>query len=147
MVKRIKGEMLEDLTGVQFHAPALVAQLLRKYACREVYVDVWIVEEQRSDEQRTFLFGVLYEMIREHHLNTTGQLISHEHLHLWMCDKVWGLEVRMVKIDGREYYDIDEPDPDSWSKEVYSNRIEQITAFWAEKGMDIPDSKFIKSIN
>lgn len=57
---------------------------------------------KRTDPQRA-LFWIWMRAIREHLMNSTGQLWSEQELHDWFCDKFLPSKVIEVKGEARRY--------------------------------------------
>ncbi len=135
------GKMREDLTGIDFTFPKAMQRISSVFVGSDLLIKFKVLRYSRSDAQNRWLWGVAYPTIAGWHKETQGERITADEIHAITCSVILGRRLIIKEKDGVEYAFFEGKTSSQLNTKEFTELMEQLQQFWAEKGCYIADPK------
>lgn len=96
---------------------------------------------QRSHAQNRWLWGVAYTTIIAWYKETQGESISKDAIHAHTLHNIVGHRLTATEVLGKEVVFVEGKSTSQLTTKEFSDMVERLQQFWAEKGCDIPSPR------
>lgn len=139
----VKGKLTDNADGIVFDHPKSMRRLLRALMGKTLDIKVKVFRKTNSTKQKRWLWGVAYTMIQEWYLDTYGEPITKEKIHLHNMQAIQGFTYYVEEIQGVEVIIADYPSLSEMTTVEFNEMKRKLQIYYDILDLFIPDPQSI----
>ena len=136
----VEGELNSDGSIKLAHYRSL-RRILRKLEGARLEVTFRKLRFKRSDAQNRYLWGVAYVTICAWHKEQFGEVVTKEEIHAHTLKNILKYKIKFKEVMGSEVMYVDGKSTSKLNTKEFVEFIDNLQAFYAERGCVIPDPR------
>ena len=137
----IFGRIAEDGKSFLFESSAHVLLFLKEeFLGKDLELTVNEVSYKRTSAQNRYLWGVIYPAIQKGYLKNTGEKLDLDTIHAHNLSTIQGYKTQVSEMFGQLVVRFDAKSTAKMNVEEFSDLVEKIKKYYAEKDIYIPDA-------
>jgi hypothetical protein len=132
------GKLSPDLKSLAIDFASTIPRLLVPLLDIPLEINIKRFHKNRTAAQNRWIWGLVIPVVQAFQRETTGACNSKDALYAFFRKHIIGDEVRMEIVDGKETIILEGKKFSQCTTVEFNERIDKITAFYAERGCTIP---------
>lgn len=116
----------------------VLKRVLENLIGKDLEVNFSLLKYRRTAAQNRWLWGVAYTTVMAWHKETQGYSIDKNTVHAYTLQEVLGYKIVPKELLGKEVLVVEKERTSSLSTKEFSEMVEKLVAYWAERGCYIP---------
>jgi len=140
---QLTGLLTEDCQYVQFQAWKAFQKTLSKWVGKDLLITVQVLRYKRSTAQNNFMWGVLVPYVLRWFYETQGKKLTPDEVYTWLRIKLLDEVPKIVNIAGDEVVTMTGKRFSAMNTRQFADAVDIIRAKMLERGLDIPEPKWV----